>query len=60
MEDPRYSICEIALSAGDKYTVRCWKAVDAEKMTFESANGEHILFYSDVIFRWKDDIPKVG
>lgn len=57
MVDPIYRICEIALCAGKGYTLRCWQASDYAKMTFESGDGEHILFYSEIIFRWKDNIP---
>ena len=57
MVNPRYRICEISWCVGDKYTVRCWKADATEKMEFESGKGEHVLFYSKMIFKWKDDIP---
>ena len=57
MADPRYRICEIALCAGEVYTLRCWHASDDAEMTFQSVNGEHVLFYSEIIFRWKDKIP---
>lgn len=57
MVDPRYRICEIALCAGDVYTVRCWKASETAEMTFERGNGEHVLFYSKRIFRWSDEVP---
>lgn len=57
MEDPRYRLCEIALCAGNTYSVRCWEANEKYEMTFESVNGEHVLFFSDIIFRWKDKVP---
>ncbi|KAL9970354.1 hypothetical protein ACROYT_G022711 [Oculina patagonica] len=57
MADPRYRICEIALCAGEVYTLRCWKASEVAEMTFESVSGEHVLFYSEIIFRWKDKVP---
>lgn len=55
--DPRYFICEIAFCDGGTYTVRCWKAKDDVPMKFESVNGEHVLFYSDIVFRWNDKVP---
>lgn len=59
MADPRYRICEIALCAGEVYTLRCWQASDVAEMTFESVKGEHVLFFSERIFRWKDKVPKI-
>ena len=57
MADPRYRICEIALCAGEVYTLRCWQASDVAEMTFQNTVGEHVLFYSEIIFRWKDKVP---
>lgn len=57
MADPRYRICEIALCAGGVYTLRCWKANEGAEMTFDSFNGERVLFYSEIIFKWMDKIP---
>ena len=57
MADPRYRICEIALCAGQKYTLRCWKASKYAEMTFEQVSGEHVLFYSKMLFKWKNKVP---
>lgn len=57
MADPRYRICDIGLCAGGVYTVRCWEASERAEMTFESVNGEHVLFYSEILFKWKNHIP---
>ena len=56
MEDPRFRICEISLAA-DKFAIRCWKASANTQMTFQSEDGERVLFYSTIIFKWK--VPDV-
>ena len=57
MEDPRYRICEISWCVGDLYTLCCWQAAKNVEMTYQKANGEHVLFYSKALFRWKDLVP---
>ena len=57
MEDPRYRICEISWCGGDFYSLCCWQAAKKVGMKFESAYGEHVLFYSKALFRWKDSVP---
>ena len=57
MEDPRYRICEISWCVGDLYTLCCWQAAKKVEMTHQKVNGEHVLFYSKALFRWKDLVP---
>lgn len=57
MADPRYRICDIELCAGGSYSLRCWKATDEEPMSFEAVTGGHVLFYSEILFKWKGEIP---
>ena len=56
-EDPRHRVCAVSICTDDKYMVRCWEASDAAEMTFESVEGKHQLLYSQIIFKWKDNIP---
>ena len=57
MEDPRYRICKISWCVGDLYTLCCWQAAKKVEMTHQKVNGEHVLFYSKALFRWKDLVP---
>ena len=57
MADPRYNICDIELCAGGSYSLRCWKATEDERMSFEAVTGWHVLFYSEILFKWKGEIP---
>ena len=57
MEDPRYRICEISWCDGDLYTLCCWQAAIKVEMTYQKVPGEHVLFYSKALFRWKDVVP---
>ncbi|CAB3991233.1 Hypothetical predicted protein [Paramuricea clavata] len=58
IEDPRHRVCAVSLCPDGKYMVRCWEASDAAEMTFESAEGKHQLLYSQIIFKWKDNVPQ--
>lgn len=57
MEDPRYRICEISWCGGDLYTLCCWQAAENLEMTYQTVDGEHVLLYSEALFRWKDLVP---
>lgn len=57
MEDPRYRICEISWCDGDLYTLCCWQAAKNVEMTYQKVDGEHVLLYSEALFRWKDLVP---
>ena len=56
MEDPGYRICEISWCDG-VYTLCCWQAAKNVEMTYEPVDGEHVLLYSEALFRWKDLVP---
>ena len=57
MEDPRYRICEIFPCDEDLYTLCCWQAAKKVEMTYQKVFGDHVLFYSKALFRWKDVVP---
>ena len=57
MEDPRYRICEISWCDEDLYTLCCWQAAENLEMTYQTVDGEHVLLYSEALFRWKDLVP---
>lgn len=57
MADPRYRICDIELCTEESYSLRCWKATEGEPMSFEGVTGGHVLFYSEILFKWKGAIP---
>ena len=57
MEDPGYRICEISWCDGDLYTLCCWQAAKNVEMTYQAVDGEHVLLYSEALFRWKDLVP---
>jgi len=57
MQDPEHNICEISWG----YTSKCWTASDTKSTTFGSGGGNHVLFFSEILFKWKDhDVPLRG
>ena len=60
MQNPRHRICDVALSQDETYMVRCWEGSESTTMTFENTvKGEHKLLYSQIIFKWKGNIPSI-
>lgn len=63
MQDPQHNICEITywwrFGCGG-YTLKCWKASDDTPTTFGKGGGEHVLFFSEILFKWKDYVPRRG
>ena len=63
MQDPRHNICEITywLCLSDRcYTLKCWKASDDTPTTFGKGPGIRFLFFSEMLFKWKDYVPRRG
>lgn len=58
MKDPRHNICEITWWFGWGYTLKCWKASDDEPTTFGEGSGKHVLFFSELLFKW--NVPLRG
>ena len=63
MQDPRHNICEItywlSVPSGG-YTLKCWKASDDTPTTFGKDVGKRVLFFSEMLFKWKDYVPRRG
>lgn len=63
MKDPHLNICELYCRNLDKadqdqvYTLKCWQASDKEQMKFDQSPGPHVLFYSAIAFKWRDQVP---
>ena len=63
MKDPYHNICEITWWLGvgvSGYTLKCWTASDDTPTTFGKGGGEHVLFFSELLFKWKDNVPRRG
>ena len=63
LKDPEHNICKIVYwwhIAGGGYSLMCWKAPKDTPMTFEEISGGHVLFFSEVCFKWKNLVPKRG
>ena len=61
MQDPRHNICKITWwwsLTGGGYTLKCWRAPDDTPLALEMQTGNHVLFYSEMFFRWKDRLPR--
>lgn len=56
MEDPEYNICEITWWLGWGYTLQCWTVSNTTPTTFSHRGGEHFLFFSEMLFKWKDHV----
>lgn len=59
MKDPHLNICELYLRDESKkvYTLKCWKASREHPMTFGQSKGYHVLFYSEIAFKWRNLVP---
>ena len=63
MKDPYHNICEITWwwhIGGSGYTLKCWTASDNTATTFGKGGREHVLFFSELLFKWKDNVPRRG
>ena len=63
MKDPQHNICSITYwwhILGGGYTLTCCKASDDTPTTFGTGGGQHVLFFSEELFKWKDYVPKRG
>ena len=54
--DPQYHICEIS-RAESTYSLKCWRASNNVPMRFGDSKGYHVLFYSKIAFKWKEQVP---
>ncbi|XP_068697156.1 uncharacterized protein [Montipora foliosa] len=60
VQDPEHNICEITWWFGWGYTLKCWRASDTTPTTFGCGKGDHVLFFSELLFKWKDSVPLRG
>jgi len=60
MQDPKHNICEITKWFGWGYTLKCWTASDDTPTTFGQGGGNHVLFLSELLFKWKKHVPLRG
>ena len=56
MQDPEHNICEITWWLGWGYTLKCWTSSDTTPTTFSHRLGYHALFFSKMLFKWKDHV----
>ena len=56
-KDPKHTFCEITWWLFSGYSLICWEASDDTATTFEGVLGNHVLFFSEVLFKWKDNVP---
>lgn len=56
MQDPEYNLCEITWWLGWGYTLQCWTVSNTTPTTFSHRGGEHFLFFSEMLFKWKDHV----
>ncbi|XP_015756224.1 PREDICTED: interferon-induced very large GTPase 1-like [Acropora digitifera] len=56
MEDPEYNICEITWWVVWGHTLQCWTVSNTTPTTFSHRGGEHFLFFSKMLFKWKDHV----
>lgn len=57
--NPRQHLCQITRREWPNirnYTLKCWECL--EKPTFDSDKKEHVLFFSQKYFYWKDNLPR--
>ena len=59
MKDPHLNICEVYLRDESKkiYTLKCLKASQKDPMKFGQSKGYHVLFYSEIAFHWRNQVP---
>ena len=60
MQDPHHIICRITYWLLQGYSLQCWRASDDEPIVFEKKFGKYRLFFSELLFKWKDIVPKRG
>ena len=56
MQDPEHNLCEITWWLGWGYTLQCWTVSNTTPTTFSHRGGEHFLFFSEMLFKWKDHV----
>ena len=56
MQDPEHNICEITWWLVWGYTLKCWTVSNTTPTTFSHRGGEHFLFFSKMLFKWKDHV----
>ena len=60
MQDPHHIICGITYWLLQGYSLQCWRASDDEPIVFEKKFGKYRLLFSELLFKWKDIVPKRG
>jgi len=60
VKDPKHNICEITWWVGWGYTLKCWTVSDDEPTKFGGGFGWHVLFFSELLFKWKKHVPLRG
>ncbi|XP_015780691.1 PREDICTED: interferon-induced very large GTPase 1-like [Acropora digitifera] len=56
MQDPEHNICEIIWWLTEGHTLQCWTFSNTTPTTFSHRGGEHFLFFSEMLFKWKDHV----
>ena len=60
MQDPHHNICRITYWLLQGYSLQCWRVSDDEPIAFEKKFGKYRLFFSELLFKWKDIVPRRG
>ena len=60
MQDPHHNICRITYWLFQGYSLECWRVSDDDPIVFEKRFGKYRLFFSELLFKWKDLVPRRG